>query len=132
LLLSPLPPIRRPWLLDRAPEPRTAPIINITMWKMIIGQSIYRLVVGLTLHFAGPGFLHYPEKEHRAMVFNVFVFMQIFKPVNSRQIDNKLNIFEGLYKNSLFMLMIATITIEVPFSYLNVAFSMTAGCDLGG
>jgi P-type Ca2+ transporter type 2C len=97
-------------LFDRKPEPRTAPLINLTMWKMIIGQSIYQLAVGLTLHFSGPGFLHYPSKQHRALVFNVFVFMQIFKLVNSRRIDNKLNIFEGLHKNHLFMLMMAIMT----------------------
>ncbi|KAK5662281.1 hypothetical protein OQA88_8187 [Cercophora sp. LCS_1] len=97
-------------LFDRKPEPRTAPLINLTMWKMIIGQSIYQLVVGLTLHFAGPSFLHYPDAQHRALVFNVFVFMQIFKLVNSRRIDNKLNIFEGLHKNHMFMLMMAIMT----------------------
>jgi Ca2+-transporting ATPase len=94
-------------LLDRAPEPRTAPLITLTMWKMILGQSLYQLAVGLTLHFAGPSFLPYPEPELRTLVFNTFVFMQIFKLVNSRRIDNKLNIFEGLHRNHLFMLMMA-------------------------
>lgn len=97
-------------LFDRKPEPRTAPLINLTMWKMIIGQSIYQLAVGLTLHFAGPSFLGYPNAEQRALVFNVFVFMQIFKLVNSRRIDNKLNIFEGLHKNHLFLLMMLIMT----------------------
>lgn len=94
-------------LFDREPEPRTAPLISLTMWKMIIGQAIYQLVVTLILHFAGPSFLGYPDGQQRTLVFNVFVFMQIFKLVNSRRIDNKLNIFEGLHKNGLFMLMMA-------------------------
>jgi len=94
-------------LFDREPEARTAPLINLTMWKMIIGQSIYQLAVTLTLHFAGPSFLSYPEDQRRTLVFNVFVFMQIFKLINSRRIDNKLNIFEGLHRNTLFMLMMA-------------------------
>ncbi|KAK0644103.1 hypothetical protein B0T16DRAFT_417148 [Cercophora newfieldiana] len=98
-------------LFDREPEPRTAPLINFPMWKMIIGQSIYQLAVTLTLHFAGPSFLHYPDDEQRTLVFNVFVFMQIFKLVNSRRIDNKLNIFEGLHKNTLFMLMMSIMVI---------------------
>ncbi|SPO02491.1 related to calcium P-type ATPase NCA-3 [Cephalotrichum gorgonifer] len=92
-------------LLDRKPEPRTAPLITLTMWKMIIGQSIYQLAVTLVLYFAGPKFLHYPAKQQSTLIFNTFVFMQIFKLVNSRRIDNKLNIFEGLMKNQLFMLM---------------------------
>ncbi|KAL1842419.1 hypothetical protein VTJ49DRAFT_5267 [Mycothermus thermophilus] len=95
-------------LLDRAPEPRLAPLITLTMWKMILGQSLYQLAVCLTLHFAGPagklGFL-YPTTQQRTLVFNTFVFMQIFKLINSRRIDNKLNIFEGLHRNHLFHLM---------------------------
>ncbi|KAJ4289485.1 plasma membrane calcium [Collariella sp. IMI 366227] len=94
-------------LLDRVPEPRRAPLITLTMWKMIMGQSVYQLVVCLTLHFGGPGFLRYPESQLRTLVFNTFVFMQIFKLVNSRRIDNKLNIFEGLHRNHLFMLMMS-------------------------
>jgi Ca2+-transporting ATPase len=94
-------------LLDRAPEPRKAALITLTMWKMILGQSLYQLAVSLTLHFAGPSFLRYPEPQLRTLVFNTFVFMQIFKLVNSRRIDNKLNIFEGLHRNHLFMLMMA-------------------------
>ncbi|KAK7414840.1 plasma membrane calcium [Neonectria punicea] len=94
-------------LLHRKPEARTAPLITLTMWKMIIGQSIYQLIACFVLWFAGPKFLGYPEDELRTLIFNVFVFMQIFKLVNSRRIDNKLNIFEGLHKNHLFMLMMA-------------------------
>lgn len=92
-------------MLDREPEPRTAALITLTMWKMIIGQSIYQLIVTLVLYFAGPHFLDYPDGQLRTLIFNTFVFMQIFKLVNSRRIDNKLNIFEGLMKNHLFMLM---------------------------
>lgn len=93
--------------LRREPEPKTAPLITLTMWKMIIGQSIYQLIVCFVLHFAGPSFLPYPPDEMKSLVFNTFVFMQIFKLVNSRRIDNELNIFEGLSRNRLFMVMMA-------------------------
>ena len=107
LALATEPPNRS--LLDRTPEPRTAPLINLTMWKMIIGQSVYQLAVGLTLHFAGPSsFLSsYTGPERRTLVFNTFVFMQIFTLVNSRRIDNKLNVLEGLHRDHLFLLMMA-------------------------
>ncbi|AEO60747.1 hypothetical protein MYCTH_2310289 [Thermothelomyces thermophilus ATCC 42464] len=96
-------------LLDRAPEPRLAPLINLTMWKMILGQCVYQLAVTLTLHFAGPSLLpsSYSEPQQHTLVFNVFVFMQIFKLVNSRRIDNRLNILEGLHRNPLFVFMMA-------------------------
>lgn len=93
--------------LRREPEAKTAPLITLTMWKMIIGQSIFQLIVCFIIHFAGPEFLDYPEDEMRTLVFNTFVFMQIFKLFNSRRIDNKLNIFEGLTRNRLFGLMLA-------------------------
>ncbi|KAG8676505.1 plasma membrane calcium [Fusarium poae] len=92
-------------LLHRQPESRTAPLITTTMWKMIIGQSIYQLIVCFVLWFGRDPILGYEETEVRSLIFNIFVFMQIFKLVNSRRIDNKLNIFEGLHRNHLFMLM---------------------------
>ncbi|KAH7142046.1 hypothetical protein EDB81DRAFT_54451 [Dactylonectria macrodidyma] len=94
-------------LLHRKPELRNAPLITLPMWKMIIGQSIFQLIVCFVLLFAGPSFLGYPEAELRTLIFNVFVFMQIFKLINSRRIDNRLNIFEGLHRNHLFMLMMS-------------------------
>ncbi|CRK30923.1 hypothetical protein BN1708_018590, partial [Verticillium longisporum] len=93
--------------LRRKPEAKTAPLITLTMWKMIIGQSIYQLIVSFVLHFGGPSFLKYPKDEMDALVFNTFVFMQIFKLINSRRIDNELNIFEGLSRNRLFLVMFA-------------------------
>ncbi|WEW55835.1 plasma membrane calcium [Emydomyces testavorans] len=106
LALATDPPSRT--ILDRKPEPRSAPLITLTMWKMIIGQSIYQLVVTLILNFAGADILNYDsseqdEKEFRALIFNTFVFMQIFNQYNSRRIDNRLNIFEGLLQNKWFI-----------------------------
>ncbi|KAL7940485.1 cation transporting ATPase [Trichoderma barbatum] len=91
-------------VLQRKPELRTASLISFIMWKMIIGQSIYQLIVCFVLWFAGSN-LGYAESQLRTLIFNVFVFMQIFKLINSRRIDNKLNIFEGLHRNWLFMVM---------------------------
>ncbi|KAK3904880.1 hypothetical protein C8A05DRAFT_31351, partial [Staphylotrichum tortipilum] len=73
------------------------------MWKMILGQSVYQLAVAFTftLHFAGAQLFGDPGAQQRTLVFNVFVFMQIIKLVNSRRIDNKLNIFEWLHKNGI-------------------------------
>ena len=49
---------------------------------MIIGQSIYQLVVTLILNFRGADILGYTTDEEleqlRTLVFNTFVFMQIF------------------------------------------------------
>jgi Ca2+-transporting ATPase len=69
-------------ILKRRPEPKSAPLITINMWKMIIGQSIYQLVVTLILYFAGAHILSYStqgEKDRlQSTIFNTFVWMQIF------------------------------------------------------
>jgi P-type Ca2+ transporter type 2C len=77
------------------------------MWKMIIGQSIYQLVVTLILYFAGNSILSYQtqgEKDRlHSTIFNTFVWMQIFNQYNSRRLDNKFNIFEGVLRNYWFL-----------------------------
>lgn len=71
-----------PSILNRRPESKSAPLINVTMWKMIIGQSIFQLAVTLTLYFGGSKILSYNSDHEMAqlqtVVFNVFVWMQIF------------------------------------------------------
>ncbi|KAL2788663.1 hypothetical protein BJX66DRAFT_252504 [Aspergillus keveii] len=91
-------------ILDRKPIKGGAPLISTIMWKMIIGQSIFQLIVTLILHF-GPteGFLDYPEDIRRSIVFNTFVWMQIFNEFNNRRLDNKFNIFVGLHRNWFFI-----------------------------
>jgi P-type Ca2+ transporter type 2C len=71
-----------PSLLQRKPEPKSAPLISQTMWKMIIGQSIFQLVVTLILNFRGLMILNYTTEDEKkqlaTLVFNAFVWMQIF------------------------------------------------------
>ncbi|CAO3686790.1 unnamed protein product [Umbelopsis ramanniana] len=92
-----------PELLLRNPEPRSAPLITFPMWKMIIGQSIFQVVVTLILLYSD--ILDYPEDSGflQTVVFNTFVFCQIFNEINCRRIDNRLNIFTGLHKNFFFI-----------------------------
>ena len=96
-----------PSILLRRPEPKSAPLITITMWKMIIGQSIYQLAVTLVLYFAGASILSYQtEHEKKALqttVFNTFVWMQIFNQYACRRLDNGFNIFEGMFRNYWFL-----------------------------
>jgi Ca2+-transporting ATPase len=91
-----------PHVLDRRPEPKSAPLITLTMWKMIIGQSIYQMVVTLVLNFAGEHF-GYSGTVLSTVVFNAFVWMQIFNQWNSRRLDNGFNIFEGMLRNRWFL-----------------------------
>ncbi|EER26383.1 Calcium transporting P-type ATPase, putative [Coccidioides posadasii C735 delta SOWgp] len=97
-------------ILDRKPTPKSASLFTMTMWKMIIGQSIYQLIVTFTLYFAGAKILNYDvaadhhlQEQLDTIVFNTFVWMQIFNEFNNRRLDNKFNIFEGIHKNYWFI-----------------------------
>ncbi|ORY62640.1 uncharacterized protein BCR38DRAFT_244415 [Pseudomassariella vexata] len=90
-------------VLDRKPEPRGSSIISPTMWKMIIGQSIYQLAITFLLYYGAVSILDISESVRDTLVFNTFVWMQIFNQWNNRRLDNKFNIFEGLTKNWYFI-----------------------------
>ena len=107
LALATDPPTEK--ILDRKPQPKSAPLVTTNMWKMIIGQSIFQLTVTLILYFAGAKILGYDTQdsdkmlELDTMVFNTFVWMQIFNEFNNRRLDNKFNIFEGILRNKFFI-----------------------------
>ena len=71
-----------PSILDRKPDPKSSPLITITMWKMIIGESIYQLVITFLLYFGSYSILSYQSDREinqvPTLVFNTFVWMQIF------------------------------------------------------
>ncbi|RKP25553.1 hypothetical protein SYNPS1DRAFT_15497 [Syncephalis pseudoplumigaleata] len=95
-------------LLSRQPEPRTAPLISFKMWKMIIFQAIFQVIVCLILLYVGPSIFNEPrENKDRpvmgTMVFNTFVWLQIFNELNSRRLDSSINVFKHLQNNRIFI-----------------------------
>jgi Ca2+-transporting ATPase len=89
-------------LFDRKPEPRGVSLINHTMWKMIWCQFFFQTTVALVLYFVGPQIPHiknYDVVEQNTLIFNIFVWSQIFNLFNCRRIDNRLNIFYAITKN---------------------------------
>lgn len=108
-------------ILDRKPAKRTAPLISIIMWKMIIGQAIFQLVVTFILYYVGPSILNYEPDgaEIRSVVFNTFVWMQIFNQFNNRRLDNKFNILVGVQRNYFFIAICAImISCQVMIMYV--------------
>jgi P-type Ca2+ transporter type 2C len=71
-----------PTILDRKPDSRSSRLITLNMWKMIIGQSIYQLIVTLVLNFRGNEILGYTTEFEKSrletLVFNIYVWMQVF------------------------------------------------------
>lgn len=103
-----------PALLDRKPDKKTTPLFSVDMYKQILGQSAYQTAITLVFHFLGNtilGFHHENdsdlESQHdkivQTLVFNIFVFAQVFNSINSRRLDRHLNIFEGITRNYYFM-----------------------------
>ncbi|KAF9407184.1 hypothetical protein BGZ94_002802, partial [Podila epigama] len=113
LALATEPP--SPEVLKRLPTSKTAPLINFTMWKMILGQAFFQVAINLALLRYGAQLFHLQSEDGslsaenlrvlRTMIFNVFVFLQVFNELNCRRIDDNLNIFKNLHKNKIFILV---------------------------
>ncbi|EEB06354.2 vacuolar calcium transporting P-type ATPase P2 type [Schizosaccharomyces japonicus yFS275] len=117
-----------PEMLQRPPEEPNASLFTFDMWKMILSQSAFQLVITLILHFAGNSIFNYSSDsgEMNTIVFNTFVWMQLFNEVNNRRLDNKLNIFEHITHNWLFIaifILVAAIQVVIVF-FGGAAFSI--------
>ncbi|XP_031272329.1 putative calcium-transporting ATPase 13, plasma membrane-type [Pistacia vera] len=100
-------------LVDKPPVGRTEPLITNVMWRNILGQALYQIVILLTLQFRGQSIFGVNEKVKDTMIFNIFFLCQIFNEFNLRKLEKK-NIFEGIHKNKLFLGIIAiTIILQV-------------------
>lgn len=99
-------------ILERNPVAKNVSLFTMTMWKMILGQTVYKLAVIFVLYFAGDSILDahldpndasHRSKQLSTVVFNTFVWMQIFNELNNRRLDNKFNVFEGISRNYWFL-----------------------------
>ncbi len=72
-------------VLQRKPDRKAAPLITVTMWKMILGQAIYQLAVTFILYFGAQRIFSYESEREKEQigpfVFNTFVWMQIFNMI---------------------------------------------------
>lgn len=101
-------------LMKRSPVGRREPLITNIMWRNLLIQALYQVTVLLVLNFQGRSILHL-ENESRdhanrvknTLIFNAFVFCQVFNEFNARKPDEK-NIFDGISKNYLFVGIILT------------------------
>ncbi|KAI1791945.1 hypothetical protein LXA43DRAFT_1135459 [Ganoderma leucocontextum] len=124
-----------PSLLDCKPDKKIAPLFSVDMYKQILGQSTYQTIITLIFYFLGARILGQQHSDDsttqkhvvQTLVFNLFVFAQIFNSINSRQLDNRLNVFEGITRNYYFM---GIILLEVAVQILIVVVSLPLGALL--
>ncbi|GJN13221.1 hypothetical protein PR202_ga31567 [Eleusine coracana subsp. coracana] len=123
-------------MMKRPPVRRGDSFITSIMWRNILGQALYQLLVLGVLLFAGKRLLNIegPDADRtiNTLIFNSFVFCQcsiyviaynllfsqIFNEVNSREME-KINVFRGIFKNWIF---VAVLTATVMFQVIIVEF----------
>jgi Ca2+ transporting ATPase len=106
-------------LLKNPPVNRSDPMITNQMWANMLGQASYQIIITMLLLFLGPKWFdiepgHVVEDRgenstHYTIIFNTFVWMQLFNEINARNLHGETNIFKGLFKNPIFCgILIAT------------------------
>lgn len=166
-------------LLNRRPYKRGASLISRPMWRNILFQSTFQLILMITLLFDGARLFGVPignycsdwnfsdnankiivddiscaeaasvcngdsdciaeltdstiehvayecdgicegyDYRHFTIIFNTFVFAQLFNEINARSIKHDVNVFSGLFKNHIF---ITVIFVTMAFQILIVEF----------
>ncbi|XP_056692363.1 calcium-transporting ATPase 8, plasma membrane-type isoform X1 [Spinacia oleracea] len=107
-------------LMHRPPVGRREPLITNIMWRNLLIQAVYQVIVLLVLNFRGHDILRLQHDStelanevNNTVIFNAFVLCQIFNEFNARKPD-RINIFEGVLRNQLFMGVVAvTIIVQV-------------------
>ncbi|EEF44149.1 cation-transporting atpase plant, putative [Ricinus communis] len=107
-------------LMHRPPVGRREPLITNIMWRNLLIQAAYQVIVLLVLNFHGKSLLglknddpEHANKVKDTLIFNAFVLCQIFNEFNARKPD-ELNVFDGITKNHLFMGIVAvTLVLQV-------------------
>ncbi|KAL2332555.1 hypothetical protein Fmac_020136 [Flemingia macrophylla] len=96
-------------LMNRSPVGRREPLITNVMWRNLTVQALYQVAVLLVLNFGGESILRNDQDSRthtiqvkNTLIFNAFVFCQIFNEFNARKPD-EMNVFRGVTKNRLFM-----------------------------
>ncbi|XP_031256557.1 calcium-transporting ATPase 4, plasma membrane-type-like [Pistacia vera] len=109
-------------LMKRPPVGRGESFITNIMWRNIIGQSIYQLIILLALYFKGTKLLGLTGSDAtdvlNTVIFNSFVFCQVFNEINSREME-KINVFRGIFSSWMF---IGIIVVTVAFQVIIVEF----------
>ena len=116
LALSTDAPSRK--VLQRFPQSRSASLISLSMWKMIFGQALFQTIISLLMYFYSDNIFdlnitmdnRVPVNPtdytiHGTLVFNAFVFMQLFNEINCRRLDGRLNVFKDIHKNIIFIVI---------------------------
>nr|GMD70001.1 putative calcium-transporting ATPase 13, plasma membrane-type [Ipomoea batatas] len=100
-------------LMKKPPVGRTKPLITNIMWRNLLAQALYQISILLILQFRGESIFGVSSKVNDTLIFNTFVFCQVFNEFNARELEKR-NVFQGIHKNKLFVGIIGiTIVLQV-------------------
>lgn len=108
-------------LLLMAPEKRDSPMITTIMWKHIIGQAMFQtaillwvtLVPSAALVWNGPlsTAFEFGDRTHYTIVFNTFVWLNVFNKFNARKIHDEADVFAGFADSVMSHYILAIIVV---------------------
>jgi len=108
-------------LLERRPFDRKTYLISPAMWRFVFVHSFFQLIICLVLLFFGEKWLGLEGDENfkegsngelenrrlKCMIFNSFVWMQIFNEINARKVNGEWNVIENFFDNWMFSAILA-------------------------
>ncbi|KAI3441010.1 Calcium-transporting ATPase [Psidium guajava] len=97
-------------LMKRPPVGRKGNFISNVMWRNILGQSLYQFLVIWNLQSKGKAMfgLDGPDADLvlNTLIFNSFVFCQIFNEISSRDME-EIDVFKGILDNYVFVAVLS-------------------------
>ncbi|CAL4999644.1 unnamed protein product [Urochloa decumbens] len=109
-------------LMKRTPVGRKGNFISNIMWRNIMGQSIYQFLVIWYLQAEGKWLFGIEGTNSdlvlNTIIFNCFVFCQVFNEVSSREME-RINVFEGILENNVFAAVLGS---TVVFQFIIIQF----------
>ncbi|XP_052147577.1 calcium-transporting ATPase 2, plasma membrane-type-like [Oryza glaberrima] len=109
-------------LMKRTPVGRKGNFISNIMWRNILGQAFYQFIVIWYLQTEGKWLFGLKGENSdlvlNTLIFNCFVFCQVFNEVSSREME-RINVFEGILDNNVFVAVLGSTVI---FQFIIVQF----------
>ena len=98
----------QPRLLDEMPHGRDERLITNKMIKHIAIQALYQTLVLVVILYAGDKIWNIESVSyaHYTLIFNSFVWCQVFNEINCRTVIDEINVFKGFFTNVVFLIVI--------------------------
>lgn len=84
-------------------------------WDIAKCDEWYKTLTSETKYVPENSIIYQPTQKivHYTIIFQVFVFMQIFNLINARKIGDEINVFSGFFRNQWFIIIfVLTIVIQ--------------------